>query len=97
MGAESSPKIVIVDESPIRAAILEEGLWEAGFTGVVHISEMQSLLARSSARVPPMRRSALSGNSKKRGGSNRTCIETVPIGFKSERIKFSRESAVENF
>jgi hypothetical protein len=25
MGAESSPKIVIVDESPIRAAILEEG------------------------------------------------------------------------
>src|SRR6266436_4669223 len=38
MGAESSPKIVIVDESPIRAAILEEGLREAGFTGVVHIS-----------------------------------------------------------
>src|SRR6478672_11108713 len=46
MGAESSPKIVIVDESPIRAAVLEEGLREAGFTGVVHISEMQSLLAR---------------------------------------------------
>src|SRR5712691_6187332 len=46
MGAESSPKIVIVDESPIRAAILEEGLREAGFTGVVHIREMQSLLAR---------------------------------------------------
>jgi response regulator NasT len=35
MGAESSPKIVIVDESPIRAAILEEGLREAGFTGVL--------------------------------------------------------------
>jgi two-component system, response regulator / RNA-binding antiterminator len=46
MGAESSPKIVIVDESPIRAAILEEGLREAGYTEVVHISEMQSLLAR---------------------------------------------------
>src|SRR5229473_3466967 len=46
MGAESSPKIVIVDESPIRAAILEVGLREAGFTGVVRISEMQSLLAR---------------------------------------------------
>jgi response regulator NasT len=46
MGAEPSPKIVIVDESPIRAAILEEGLREAGFTGVVHISEMQSLLTR---------------------------------------------------
>src|ERR1700691_5825976 len=46
MGAESSPKIVIVDESPIRAAILKEGWREAGFTGVVRISEMQSLLAR---------------------------------------------------
>src|SRR5512139_3141797 len=37
MSAEQSPKIVIVDESPIRAAILEEGLREAGFTQVVHI------------------------------------------------------------
>src|SRR4029079_8599300 len=46
MSAESSPKIVIVDESPIRAAILEEGLREAGFSGVVHIREMQSLLTR---------------------------------------------------
>jgi response regulator NasT len=45
MGADTSPKIVIVDESPIRAAILQEGLREAGFTEVVHISEMQSLLA----------------------------------------------------
>ena len=51
MSAES-PKIVIVDESPIRAAILEEGLREAGFTGVVHISEMQSLLARIYAVDP---------------------------------------------
>src|SRR6201989_3208866 len=47
-----SPKIVIVDESPIRAAILEEGLREAGYTGVVHISEMQSLLARIYALAP---------------------------------------------
>ena len=52
MSAESSPKIVIVDESPIRAAILEEGLREAGFTSVVHISEMQSLLARIYAHDP---------------------------------------------
>src|ERR1041384_1698518 len=52
MSAESSPKIVIVDESPIRAAILEEGVREAGFTGVVHISEMQSLLARIYALDP---------------------------------------------
>ena len=52
MGAESSPKIVIVYESPIRAAILEEGLREAGYTEVVHISEMQSLLARIYALDP---------------------------------------------
>ncbi len=52
MMAESSPKIVIVDESPIRAAILEEGLREAGFTGVVHVSEMQNLLARIYALDP---------------------------------------------
>ena len=52
MGAESSPKIVIVDESPIRAAILEEGLREAGFTGVTRISEMQNLLARIYAIDP---------------------------------------------
>src|SRR5258708_8155966 len=52
MGAETSLKIVIVDESPLRAAILEEGLREAGFSGVVHISEMQSLLARIYALDP---------------------------------------------
>src|ERR1700680_283758 len=52
MGTEASPKIVIVDESPICAAILEEGLREAGFTGVVHISEMHALLARSNALDP---------------------------------------------
>jgi response regulator NasT len=52
MGAESSPKIVIVDESPIRAAILQEGLRDAGYTEVVHISEMQSLLARIYALDP---------------------------------------------
>ena len=52
MSAESSPKIVIVDESPIRAAILKEGLREAGFTRVVHISEMQSLLARIYSEDP---------------------------------------------
>jgi len=52
MGAESSPKIAIVDESPIRAAILEEGLREAGFTDVVRINEMQSLLSRIYALDP---------------------------------------------
>ena len=43
---------MIVDESPIRAAILEEGLREAGYTSVVRISEMQSLLARIYALDP---------------------------------------------
>src|ERR1700758_118429 len=52
MSAEQSPKILIVDESPIRAAILQEGLREAGFTAVVRISEMQSLLARIYAVDP---------------------------------------------
>jgi response regulator NasT len=52
MSAEQSPKIVIVDESPVRAAILEEGLREAGFTQVVHIWQMQSLLARIYAVDP---------------------------------------------
>jgi response regulator NasT len=52
MSAEQSPKIVIVDESPIRAAILQEGLREAGFIELVHISEMQSLLARIYAVDP---------------------------------------------
>ena len=52
MGADTSPKIVIVDESPIRAAILQEGLREAGYTEVVQVNEMQSLLARISALDP---------------------------------------------
>ena len=46
MAAELSPKIAIVDENPIRAAILEEGLREAGFTAVEHVGEMNNLLAR---------------------------------------------------
>jgi two-component system, response regulator / RNA-binding antiterminator len=52
MPAESTLKIVIVDESPIRAAILQEGLREAGFTAVEHISEMHNLLARIYALDP---------------------------------------------
>jgi response regulator NasT len=56
-GAAGSPldqglKIVIVDESTIRAAILEEGLREAGFTQVVRIAEMNNLLARVYAVDP---------------------------------------------
>jgi len=49
---DSSLKIVIVDESPIRAAILEDGLREAGYTQVVRIPETANLLARIYAIDP---------------------------------------------
>src|SRR6202161_1652074 len=52
MGAESSPKIAIVDESRGRAAIPEEGWREGGFTDVGRIEEMQSLLSRIYALDP---------------------------------------------
>jgi response regulator NasT len=45
-------KIVIVDENPIRAAILEDGLREAGFIQVVRIEETANLLARIYALDP---------------------------------------------
>lgn len=45
-------KIVIVDESPIRAAILEEGLREAGFVDVQKIAETRNLLKRVYAIDP---------------------------------------------
>ena len=48
----SSFKIVIVDENPIRAAILEDGLREAGHVQVVRIEEMAHLLARIDAIDP---------------------------------------------
>src|SRR4051812_48953651 len=46
MPMEASLKIVIVDESPVRAAILEDGLREAGFIQVVRIEKTTNLLAR---------------------------------------------------
>jgi len=45
-------KIVIVDENPIRAAILEDGLREAGYVQVVRFEEMTNLLARIYAVDP---------------------------------------------
>lgn len=39
-------KIVIVDESPVRAAILVDGLREAGFSQVVHLESTDNLLSR---------------------------------------------------
>ncbi|MGE0196382.1 MAG: ANTAR domain-containing response regulator, partial [Methylocystis sp.] len=45
-------KIVIVDESPIRSLILEEGLREAGFPKVERIGEMHNLLKQIYAIDP---------------------------------------------
>ena len=49
---EPSLKIVIVDKSPIRAAILEDGLREAGHAQVVRIDDTSHLLARIYALDP---------------------------------------------
>src|ERR1700742_1673465 len=49
---DSSLRIAIVDESPVRAAILEDGLREAGFTQVEGVAEMQNLLSRIYAVAP---------------------------------------------
>jgi response regulator NasT len=43
---DPSLKIVIVDKNPIRAAILEDGLREAGHVHVTRIEETSHLLAR---------------------------------------------------
>jgi two-component system, response regulator / RNA-binding antiterminator len=52
MVPDSNLKIVIVDESPIRAAILEDGLREAGHTQVIRIDDTSNLLARVYAIDP---------------------------------------------
>src|SRR5690242_16234326 len=49
---DASLKIVIVDENPIRAAILDEGLREAGHVHVVRLEDTQHLLARVYAIDP---------------------------------------------
>ena len=48
----ASLKIVIVDENPIRAAILRDGLHEAGHLNVTHIEDRTGLLARIYAIDP---------------------------------------------
>jgi response regulator NasT len=49
---DTSLKIVIVDENPVRAAILEEGLRDAGHTQVVRLDDTSLLLARIHAIDP---------------------------------------------
>ena len=52
MSSDANLKIVIVDESPIRAAILEDGLREAGHVQVIRIEDRTTLLARVYAIDP---------------------------------------------
>ena len=49
---DHSLKIVIVDKNPVRAAILEDGLREAGHVHVVRVDETSHLLARIYAVDP---------------------------------------------
>ena len=52
MSVDQSLKIVVVDESPVRAAILVDGLREAGFSEVVHLESTDNLLKRVYAIDP---------------------------------------------
>jgi two-component system, response regulator / RNA-binding antiterminator len=52
MSSDANLKIVIVDESPIRAAILKDGLREAGHVQVIRIEDTTNLLARVYAIDP---------------------------------------------
>jgi response regulator NasT len=49
---DPSLRIVIVDENPIRAAILKDGLREAGHINVTHLEDRTGLLARIYAIDP---------------------------------------------
>ncbi|HXX07927.1 MAG TPA: ANTAR domain-containing protein [Pseudolabrys sp.] len=49
---DAALRIAIVDESSVRAAILEDGLREAGFTQVERIGETRNLLTRIYALDP---------------------------------------------
>src|SRR3979490_1049565 len=49
---DASLKIVIVDKNPIRAAILGDGVREAGHVQAVHVDETAHLLARVYALDP---------------------------------------------
>lgn len=50
--SDLSLTIAIVDESRSRAAIIEEGLRDAGYARIVHIDEMTNLFARLYATDP---------------------------------------------
>lgn len=43
---DKSTRIVIIDDSPVRLAILEDGLHEAGHDSIVRLSGMDRILER---------------------------------------------------
>lgn len=49
---ERPDKIAIVDESPVRSAIVEEGLREAGYVHIAHIRDTTQLLAKLATLDP---------------------------------------------
>ena len=49
---DSTTKIVIIDQSAVRRAVLEEGLREAGYAEIVHLDETDRLLERIVAIEP---------------------------------------------
>ena len=44
--SEADLRVLIVDQNLVRASVLEEGLWEAGYRKLVVVSDMQNLLRR---------------------------------------------------
>ncbi len=49
---ESITRILIVDENPLRAAVIEEGLREAGGVETIRIDTTLGLLARITRSIP---------------------------------------------
>ncbi|MEM6681630.1 MAG: ANTAR domain-containing protein [Pseudomonadota bacterium] len=49
---QRTERIVVIDENPARAAVLDEGLREAGYTDVTLIDDMHGLLRRLAAIDP---------------------------------------------
>ena len=50
--SETTLNIVVIDENPVRAAILKDGLAEAGYARVVHIDNVDNLLKKVFAVDP---------------------------------------------
>lgn len=49
---QSTPRILIIDDLPLRRTIIEDGLHEAGYTDVVHLEAGHRLLERIVAVEP---------------------------------------------